>query len=326
MLPKFHVLVTGSQLVPAAVAMLEGIGASLTMMAGKVTEEQLFAAFRQSPPDAVLMRGNPPIGKVLLELAPNLKVIAKHGAGVDSVDLAAATASGIAVLVAGDANAPAVAEHTMALILAVGRDLVLLDSSVRKGEWARGAYQGREIAGRTLGIVGFGRIGRRVAGMAGCFGLTVVALPRRPGTVDPGLAREAASLDALLTESDIVSLHLPLTADTASLIDRRALGLMKSGALLVNTGRGGLVDEAALAEALTSGRLAGAALDTLAEEPPRPDSPLLHAPNLLVTPHVAAMTGAAIARMGIGAAQNIVDVLTGNGPARANLANPLPGH
>ena len=319
---KMSVLVTGAELVAVAIEKLEAFGASLTLMDGKVTEARLREAITQVQPDAILMRGNPPLGRAMLEFAPQLRVIAKHGAGVDSVDLTAATERGILVMVAGDANAPAVAEHTMAMILALGRDLVSLDRGVHNGVWARNDYKGREVAGRTLGLVGFGRVARRVASMAACFGLKVLALPRRAGTVDPALAREVGSLDDLLRQSDIVSLHTPLTDLTRNMIDAAALSLMRPGALLINTGRGALIDEAALADVLTSGRLAGAAVDTLVEEPPDADAPLLHAPNLLITPHIAAMTGASIARMGLGAAENIVAALTGTGIDPANVANP----
>lgn len=318
----YHVLVTHSQLARPAMQKLEGIGAQLTMMDGEVTEARLLEALARQVPQAILMRGNPPIGASVLSHAPGLRVIAKHGAGVDSVDLAAATRHGVLVMVAGDANAPAVAEHTIAMILALGRDLPMLDRRTHAGAWDRERYKGREIAGRTLGLVGFGRIGRRVAATARCLGMSVMALPRRAGTVDPALARQAGSLEELLGLSDIVSLHVSLTDETRGMIDKRALSMMRAGSLLVNTSRGALIDEAALVEALNSGHLAGAAVDTLASEPPQAGSPLLQAPNLLITPHIAAMTADSIVRMGVGAADNIVAILTGQQADPANIANP----
>ncbi len=212
-------------------------------------------------------------------------------------------------MVAADANAPAVAEHTLALIFALGRDIVTLAARTRAGAWDREGYSGREIAGRRLGLVGFGRIARLVAAKARAVGMDVIALPHRPGGVDTALAREASSLDSLLADSDIVSLHVPLTRETQGMIGRRELALMRPGALLVNTARGALIDETALLEALVSGHLGGAALETLIQEPPPPHHPLLSAPRVIVTPHIASATGASLIRMGVVAAQNIVAVL-----------------
>jgi D-3-phosphoglycerate dehydrogenase len=331
-----RVLVTGAELVSIAVDKLSSIGATLTMMPGKMTEERLIEELAKQPVQAILMRGNPPVSQAVLDAAPELRVIAKHGAGVDSVDLAAATAHGVLVMIAGDANAPAVAELTLGCILALGRDLGSLSARVKSGQWDRGSYHGTELRGRTLGLIGFGRIGRRVAELARCFGMRVIALtstPTRatkarvgdPGrsseSIAPALAERAASFEALLASADIVSLHCPLTAETRGLMNRRAFATMKPGALFINTARGALVDEAALADALTSGRLAGAALDTLTEEPPAPGNPLLSAPNLIITPHIAGQTGAAVERMGVAAAENIVAVLTGGAVDRANVVN-----
>jgi D-3-phosphoglycerate dehydrogenase / 2-oxoglutarate reductase len=318
----FRVLVTSTDLVPEAVARLEAAGAAVVMLDGRITEDRLLAAFAEAPVHAVLMRGNPPFTEAVFARAPHLRVVAKHGAGVDSVDIAAATRHGVLVMVAGDANAPAVAEHTMALILALGRDIVTLDARTRGGAWDREGYKGRELRGRTLGLVGFGRIARRVAVLGRCFGMDVLALPRVPGSIGSALAEEAASLPALLAASDVVSLHAPLTAATRGMINRTTLALMKPDALLVNTARGGLIDEAALAEALEAGRLAGAGLDNLADEPPAPDCPLLRAPRLIVTPHIAGITTAAMIRMGTVAAENIAAVLEGRVPEPGNVLNP----
>jgi D-3-phosphoglycerate dehydrogenase len=272
-----------------------------------------------APTHAILMRGNPKIGAAVMDAAPDLRVIAKHGAGVDSVDLAAAASRGIQVMIAGDANAPAVAEHTIGLILTLGKDIAALAARTAAGHWDRERYAGREIAGRVLGLVGFGRIARRVAATAGALGMQVIALPHHPGGVDPALAQEAVSLGELLAQADIVSLHVPLTPATAGLIGAAALAAMKPGALLINTARGGLIDEAALLDALTSGHLGGAGLDTLAQEPPPPGHPLLTAPRVIVTPHIAASTSASLTRMGVVAARNIAAVLTGQAIDPGNL-------
>ena len=318
----FRVLVTGDSLAPEAVKILSDIGAEIVLMRGTVTperiaEEMMAAASTQ----AVLMRGNPVMSAEVIAVNPHLRVIAKHGAGIDSVDLDAATRRRVLVMVAGDANAPAVAEHTIGLILALGRDIVSLNARTHSGAWVRATYRGREIRGRTLGLIGFGRIARHVARAATALGMNVVALGRDKGRVDPALAMEAADLESLLAASDIVSLHAPLTDATRGMINAARLDAMKPGAILINTARGALVDEDALLTALESGHLAGAGLDTLAEEPPAKDRPILQAPNLILTPHIAAQTGAAITRMGVEAARNIAAVLTQGEIDRANVVN-----
>ncbi len=320
---KIRVLVTGAELVSAAVEKLSAIGATLTMMPGKITEQRLIEDLARQPTQAILMRGNPPITRTVLDAAPALRVIAKHGVGVDSVDLAAASEKQILVMVAGEANAPAVAEMTLAFMLALGRDLVPLSSRTKSGQWDRGNYHGSELRARTLGLVGFGRIGRRVAQLARGLGMRVSVFTRTPQSVDPALAETASSLESLLAESDIVSLHCPLTEETRAMMNREAFSTMKRGALFINTARGALVDEAALAEALESGHLAGAALDTLAEEPPLSNNPLLSVSNVLITPHIAGQTSGAVTRMGIAAAENIVAVITGQGLDSANVINRI---
>jgi D-3-phosphoglycerate dehydrogenase len=319
---RFRVLVTSSELIPNAGDMLLRIGASIDTMAGKVTEARLIDALAK-PTQAIVMRGNPPITRAVLEAAaPHLHVIAKPGAGVDSVDLAAATEHGIPIMTAGHGNAPAVAEITIGFMLALGRDIVRLDRRTRGGDWRRDDYNSSELSGQALGLVGFGRIGRRVAELARAFGMRVLVFTRTPGKVTPDLAELAESLDALLRESDYVSLHCPLDATTRGLMSRKAIAAMREGAFLVNTGRGALVDEAALAEALASGHLAGAALDTLSEEPPPSDNPLLAARNLIMTPHIAGLSTGAVQRTGATTAGNIIAVLTGGKIERANVANP----
>jgi D-3-phosphoglycerate dehydrogenase len=316
-----RVLITHATLAPEGQAILREAGAELAFMPEGVTPQTLAAALQYAPTHAILMRGNPKIDGAVMDLAPDLQVIAKHGAGVDSVDQQAATARGIKIMVAGDANAPAVAEHTIGLILALGRDITTLAQRTAAGHWDRDAYVGREIAGRTLGLIGFGRIARLVAKMAPCLGMNVIALPHRPGTIDPALAQEASSLAELLATADIVSLHVRLTPATTKMINAATLAAMKPGALLINTARGAVVDEDALLAALASGHLAGAGLDNLTQEPPPPNHPLLTAPRVIVTPHIGAQTGASLTRMGTVAARNIAAVLTGQPIDPDNLLN-----
>ena len=317
----FRVLVTGDNLAPAAVKILKDIGAEIVLMPGAIAPERIATEMADAPTQAVMMRGNPVMSAQVIAGNPHLRVIAKHGAGIDSVDIDAATKQRVLIMVAGDANAPAVAEHTIGLILALGRDIVSLSSRTRAGAWERPTYRGREVRGRTLGLIGFGRIARHVARAATALGMTVVALGREKGGVDPALAREANNLADLLAVSDIVSLHAPLTEATRGMINAERIAAMKQGAILINTARGAQVEEDALRAALESGHLAGAGLDTLAEEPPANDRPILQAPNLIVTPHIAAQTGAAITRMGVEAARNIAAVLTQGDIDRSNVVN-----
>jgi D-3-phosphoglycerate dehydrogenase / 2-oxoglutarate reductase len=264
--------------------------------------------------DAILAR----LGVVTADViaaSPRLRIIARHGAGSDGVDLEAATANGIVVTTAGSANAGAVAEYTIALLLALLRKVPQADAGMRKGLWAREPQIGPALEGRTLGIVGCGAVGRRVARIAQAFGMTVLAsMPSRPG--DP-LPVPVMPLTELLPRCDVVSLHLRLTADNAGIIDAFAL---KPGAFLVNTARGELVDEPALIAALQSGHLAGAALDTYAIEPLLPDSPLRSMPNVVLSPHVAGQTHDAVLRVGLTAVQAILDEFDGSRPA--HVVNP----
>jgi D-3-phosphoglycerate dehydrogenase len=316
------VLVTSSELIANAAEMLSRIGASIDTMTGKVTEDRLIEVLAQ-PTHAIVMRGNPPITRAVLDAAaPHLRVIAKPGAGVDSVDLKAATEHGIPIMTAGHGNAPAVAEITLGFMLALGRDIVRLDVRSRGGDWRRDDYNSSELSGRALGLVGFGRIGRRVAELARAFGMRVIVFTRTAAKVTPDLGEVAESLDALLRHADYVSLHCPLDTTTRGIVSRAAIAAMRPGAFLINTGRGALIDESALAEALASGHLAGAALDTLSEEPPPSDNPLLAAPNLILTPHIAGLSTGAVQRTGAATAENIIAVLTGGNIERANVANP----
>jgi len=230
----------------------------------------------------------------ILGAAPELRVVGRAGVGVDNIDLAAATERGVAVLNAPAGNTVSAAELTLALILSMVRRVAEADASVRSGEWARSRFKGAELRGRTLGLVGAGRIGSEVATRCRAFGMDVIAY-------DPYLTAERAErlrvkkveLDEVIEGADVLSLHVPLTDDTRNLMDASAIARMTRGAFLVNVARGGVVDEAALAAALESGHLAGAALDVYVNEPLEQDSPLRNAPNLVLTPHLGASTAEA---------------------------------
>jgi len=307
MRPPIHVLMTGDDLLEPAARVLAPTGATIETMSGPIDRARMIATLSARRFDAILVRANPPLDAAVLDAAPDLALISKMGAGVDSVDLAAATARSIAVMTAGDANADATAEMAIALILAIRRDVVRLDARLKAGIWDRGRYAATELRGQTLGVVGLGRIGRRVGEIARALGMRVIA-SGRPGVIASAHAGfPVVPLEQLLAESDIVSLHCPMDASNRGFFDRDAIALTKPGALLVNTARGGLLNEADVAEALATGRLGGAALDTLAVEPPAADNPLLTAPNTILTPHIAAETAATMERIAVMGAENVVN-------------------
>ncbi len=275
-------------------------------------------------PDAVaVITRNAPVDAAFLDRHPALKVIAKHGAGLDNIDVAEARRRGIAVVFTPGANAHAVAEHALALILALAKRLRPADRAVRGDDFAY-KFRARfdELSGLRLGIVGLGDSGRRLAHMAGTgLGMRVAAYsPSVPQDLFEALAVERAdTLTALLKTSDVVSLHVPARPGARGMIGAAELAVLPPGALLVSVGRGGVVDEAALADAVAAGRLGGAALDVFDTEPPLPDNPLFGLDNVILTPHVAGNTEAALRRMASGVATQIIDVLAGR-PA----AHPAP--
>ena len=268
--------------------------------------------------EAIITRGAGRVPDSVMEVNPQLRCVARCGVGLDNIDVAAASRLGIAVVHAPDSSTQSVAEHALAMIFALSRQLGRLDKAVKGGRWeVREGFSGIELAGKTLGIVGLGRIGRRVAEMGHALGMSVVTWsPRSQDARFPALP-----LEELLACANVLSLHLALTPDTRGLIDRAALQRMGPGAILVNTARGALIDEEALVEVLASGRLAGAGLDVLAQEPPPPDHPLLRLDNVLITPHTAGLTETAYRRMCVETCQQVVRILRGEEPDRRNVFN-----
>ena len=298
-------------------ALIRDAGLELVLAAGATPRSAAELATLAVDADALLL-GLDRCDASVFDAAPRLRVVSRFGAGVDTVDLAAAARHGVTVTNTPGANTVAVAELTLGLMLSLARDLPAAVATARAGGWER--RSGWELAGKTLGLVGLGRIGRAVAARAAAFGMRVVGHDPYAGEV-PGVAR--VGLDALWSEADVVSLHLGLEADTRHLVDASVLARMRPGAVLINTSRGGLVDETALAEALRAGRLAGAAADAFEREPPV-GSPLLELPTFIPTPHLGAATREAARRMGQAAARNVVAVLTGVGDADV-VVGPGPG-
>ena len=261
-----------------------------------------------------------PFDEDLLVACPQLRVIARVGVGVDSIDLDAATRCGVAVTITPGANEETVADHTLALMLALVRRICEHDADIRNGGWNRtGVHAPWTLSGRTVGIVGFGRIGKLVARRLSGFDVEVLVNdPMAPIDGEP----PAVDLDDLLARSDVVTLHVPLTRDTRALIGSREFRLMRSEAILINTARGGVLDEGALLTSLREGSLRGAALDVFEEEPPR-DWSLLHRPNVVLSPHNAGLSVESIQEMTHRATASVIDVLSGRAPD--DLANPEVG-
>jgi D-3-phosphoglycerate dehydrogenase len=320
-LNKPIVLVTAETVSDLAQKLLRDGGLEPAFMTNSISEDDLIAALARHKPAAILLRGSPPLSARVLASASGLRIIAKHGAGVDSVDIAAATSLGIAVMVTGGANADAVAEHSLAMMLALTRELPRFDRETRVGGWRNLDLFIRDFRTRTVGIVGFGQIGERTARLAQACGAAVIINTRSAINPLPGM-RVEPDLDRLLDQIDILSLHCPLTDKTRGMIGATQFARMKPGALLINTSRGPVVDELALIDALRSGRLAGAGLDTYAVEPPDAANPLFKMPNVIVTPHIAAATTDAMTRMGTIAADNILAWMDGRVHDPRNFLNP----
>jgi D-3-phosphoglycerate dehydrogenase len=270
----------------------------------------------------LLVRSETRVTADLLERAPRLRVIGRAGAGVDTIDVGEATRRGIVVVNAPGGNSVAAAEHSLALMFALARRITAADAALKQGIWARSRYVGTELAGKTLGLVGLGRVGAEVARRA--LGLEMRVLVYDPYVPAEHVRRsgcEPLELAALLAQSDVVSLHVPLTDTTRGLLNAEHIGQMRRGAFLVNCARGGLVDEAALIEALDSGHLAGAGIDVFAQEPVAPDDPLPRHPRVVATPHLGASTIEAQVTVAAQVAEEVLAILEGR-PAQFAVNAP----
>ncbi len=272
--------------------------------------------------DALVVRSQVKVDAELIAAGTRLVVIGRAGVGVDNVDLEAATRAGIVVVNAPTGNTIAAAELTLALLFGLARRIAPADASMRRGEWKRSALTGTELRGKTLGIVGLGKIGQAIASRAGALQMTVIGS-------DPFVTHEQAAsfgvelvaFDDLVARSDVITVHVPKTKATTGLINRKVIERMKPGVLLLNVARGGIIDEADLAQALRDGRVAGAGIDVYTAEPPT-DNPLLDAPNTLLTPHLGASTAEAQVAVAEEVAEQILEVLDGRS-ARYAVNAPL---
>jgi len=255
--------------------------------------------------DAIIV-GADIISEEVIDAAKNLKIIAKHGVGLDNIDLEAAKKNNIKVTVAKDSNSLAVAELAVSMMTALARNITQSTNDIKKGIWDR--KKGTELSGSTLGVVGTGAIGKKVIELLYGYHMNILAYDLYPDNEFVNKYNgKYVGLDDLCRESDFITLHLPLIKDTEDLIDERRFSLMKDGVFLVNAARGGLVDEAALYKFLQSGKLAGAAIDTFSEEPPDKDNPLLKLRNLICTPHIGAYTYDAINKMSRYSAKSVIE-------------------
>jgi D-3-phosphoglycerate dehydrogenase / 2-oxoglutarate reductase len=272
--------------------------------------------------DALIVRSETKVTPAIIEAGKKLKIIARAGVGVDNVDLPSATKKGIIVVNSPEGNTIAAAEHTWAMLLAMSRNIPQAHESLRAGKWERSKFTGVEVYGKTLGLVGLGKIGSKVAGYANAFGMTVIAYDP---FISPDYAKkigvELKDLDTVIQTSDYLTFHIPKTKETANMINAARMATMKKGVRIVNCARGGIIDEIALDEALKSGQVAAAALDVFDKEPPEASNPLLSNPKAVTVPHLGAATVEAQVNVAIDVVEQIIDVLKG-GSARAAVNIP----
>jgi D-3-phosphoglycerate dehydrogenase len=298
------ILVTAADLAPQALDLLKNFE---VVYAGKTpTEEDLVALAKRHDPVAIIVRYGK-VGAAVMDAAPSLKVISKHGSGTDTIDKVAAKARGIEVVAAVGANAAAVAEQALALMLACAKSVVPLDARMHAGHWDKATHKSLELGGRTVGLVGLGAIGQRFARMAHGIGMRVIGfdpfaknLPDYIQTVD---------LATIWREADVISLHCPLTDENRGMLNAETLAECKRGVIVVNTARGGLIDEAALLAAVRSGQVASAGLDSFAVEPMTAGHPFQGQERIVLSPHIGGVTSDAYVNMGVGAAKNLLAVL-----------------
>ncbi len=298
------IIVTGADLARQALDLLAGYH---VVYAGKApTEEDLVALAKQHDPVAIIVRYGK-VGAAVMDAAPSLKVISKHGSGTDTIDKVAAKARGIEVVAAVGANAAAVAEQALALLLACAKSVVELDARMHAGHWDKATHKSLELGGRTVGLVGLGAIGLRFAKMADALGMRVIGFDPFAKNLPDYV--QSVPLDAIWRESDAISLHCPLTDENRGMLSAATLAQCKRGVIVVNTARGGLIDEAALLEAVRSRQVMAAGLDSFAVEPMAPGHPFQGEPHFILSPHIGGVTSDAYVNMGVGAARNLLAVL-----------------
>ncbi|MFW5772790.1 MAG: hydroxyacid dehydrogenase [Phototrophicaceae bacterium] len=312
-----HILIPDS-VDQRAITLLHEAGMTVTAP-GSMSRAEALAAVPEA--DALVIRSATRVDAEMLEAATRLRVIARAGVGVDNVDLVAATQRGVVVMNTPDGNTISTAEYTLGLMLALARHIPHSYNDLQAGRWERKAFMGVELRRKTLGIIGFGRIGRAVAKRAQAFEMRVIAHdPYITPEMAISLNVEIVNLDTLYDQADFITLHSTINDETREMINAASIARMKPGVRIINAARGALVNEYDLADAIRSGQVAGAALDVYQQEPLPPDSPLIGLPNIIHTPHLAASTTDAQVQVGVDAAQEVLDALT-QGVYR-NVVNP----
>jgi len=300
------ILVTAADLAPEALALLQGYE---VIYAGKTpTEEDIVALCQRHDPVGIIVRYSK-VGSAAIAAAPSLRVISKHGSGTDTIDKVAAAARGVEVRAAAGANANAVAEQALALMLACAKSIPVLDARMHAGHWDKATHKSVELYGKTVGLVGLGAIGLRFARMASAMGMEVLGFDPYAKELPEFMTR--VELKTLWQNADVISLHCPLTDENRNLLDGATLAKCKRGVIIVNTARGGLVDEAALLEGLRSGQVHSAGLDSFSVEPMAPGHPFQNEPGLILSPHIGGVTSNAYVNMGVAAARNARSVIEG---------------
>lgn len=299
-------IVTGADLAQQA---LDLLGDFEIIYAGKTpTESDLVDLCQKHDPVAIIVRYGA-VGARVMDAAPSLRVISKHGSGTDTIDKAAAQARGIEVRAAIGANAAAVAEQAMALLLACAKSVVQLNVRMHAGHWDKATHKSIELQGRTVGLIGLGAIGQRFARMCNAMGMKVLGFD--PFAKDLPDFILPVDLETLWRESDAISLHCPLTPDNREMVNAQTLAQCKKGVILVNTARGGLINESDLLVGVRSGQVFAAGLDSFATEPMTAPHPFHNEPRILLSPHIGGVTADAYIHMGVGAAKNVLQVLKG---------------
>jgi len=322
MTEHFRILVTGSGLVDEAQEYALSKRCVLETGHSSDTAEDLARRLKEFRPDGLIVRQGK-ITAAVMDAASSLKVICKHGVGTENIDIDAAASRGIPVMYTPDANFESVAQHSLAMILTLGRRITSQDRRIRRGLFDKRGYDGIELGDSTLGLIGFGRVARRLVELVQPLGIRVIAYhPSNRGDGSSSRVRSVESSDAVFSESDFVSLHCPLTPTTTGLVDRRSLALMNPHSFLINTARGGLVVEADLVDALKNDRLGGAALDVFEVEPPVEDNPLFLLDNVVLTPHVAGSSDKSLLNMGRSAVDNVVAFLRGEAVDPGSVVDP----
>ncbi len=318
---KFKVIVTGKLIAHDAVERLKSHGIELIPVAPYTPSNDLAKIVHDHQASGIIVRTGK-ITEEVISASKNMQVIAKHGVGIDNINLEAASDKGIPVMITQNANTRAVSEHALAMIMSLLKHILPLKAHMCNGLWDKATHRGTELTGKHLGLIGRGAIALDLVKLVQPFGMKVSCFVRSVSD-SPSLdgINQLTDLNELLQEADIVSIHCPLNSETKNLIDTEKLQKMKSTAILINTARGGIIDEAALLKALTSGVIAGAGLDCFELEPTNKENPLLALSNVIATPHIGFATHDSLDRMGMIAAENIISALIRQSPIASHIVN-----